>query len=107
MDRVTFFFENSTAEQLKVGDQVLADPVFGVEEVVQRDELTIASPTSTAWKVVHLGLKRPARDQDPGGLRYVARFPHEPTVRVLRLDGDKLRALQASAEAVAVPLSAE
>lgn len=92
-----FMFENACVEAVVPGNRVLVDTVYGAEEVISRDVFT--SPYGVA---VRLGLIRPERDQDPGGLRYIVRLVAEPVVRVLLLERDALREIQLSAEDLAI-----
>lgn len=85
VDNTPFSFENTRYVDLKVGDLVLADPVYGAEEVmaIQDQHIQEQQIIPGAELVLRIQLEHPLR----GGnhrFRMVARFPHEACVRITR-----------------------
>lgn len=104
MTELRYFFENAYFSEAAEGSNVMADPVFGIEKVISvREERVFREPTGAGSSevVLRLGLEREPRVGDPGGVRYVARFPHEPVLRVLFLPSEDIGRLQRDALMVA------
>lgn len=104
MSELRYFFENAYFREAAEGSNVMADPVFGIETVVAvREERIFREPSGAgSYEVVlRLGLKREPRVGDPGGVRYVARFPHEPVLRVLFIPSEDIGRIQRDALTIA------
>jgi len=62
--------------EVKSGDVVVLDAIYGMERVIAVDNHTIDDPT-IEWEAVRLQVRTRYGDS-----RYVLRFPHEPCVKV-------------------------
>lgn len=74
-----------SVHEVAVGDRVVLDPIYGMEEVVSVDEHVLDwwgahanVMQETATKAIRFGLHGRY-----GEVRYALRFPHEPCVKVV------------------------